>query len=98
MTNLNTTSMLNSQHIRTEDRTLLNLNQFILLSVLSLGLYNIWWMFKTWRFFLQKDQLDIQPAFRAIFSIFFLYGLFERIHNMHNNKAILKNFHQVGCF
>lgn len=30
MTNLNKTSMLNSQHIRTEDRTLLNLNQFII--------------------------------------------------------------------
>lgn len=98
MTNLDKTSTLNSQHIRTEDRTLLNLKQFILLSVLSLGLYNIWWMFKAWRFFLQKDQLDIQPALRAIFSIFFLYGLFERIRKYAQQQGYSKRFSSGWMF
>jgi hypothetical protein len=46
-----------------------------------LGLYEIWWIYKAWRFFAQKDRLDIMPAVRAITNIFFLYSLFSRIRD-----------------
>uniref|UniRef100_UPI00124CE337 hypothetical protein n=1 Tax=Acinetobacter sp. TUM15105 TaxID=2609139 RepID=UPI00124CE337 len=57
----------------------ISLNKFIDLSIISFGLYQIWWVFKAWRFFLIKDKLNIMPAARAVFSIFFLYSLFNRI-------------------
>lgn len=75
--NLNQTQSIQSNHI--ENLKVISLNKFIFLSFISFGLYQIWWMFKTWRFFLIKDKLNIMPAARAIFSIFFLYSLFNHI-------------------
>ncbi|MCU4641207.1 MULTISPECIES: hypothetical protein [Acinetobacter] len=61
------------------DLTIISLKRFIFLSIISLGLYELWWIFKAWRFFAIKDHLNIMPAARAIFSIFFLYSLFKKI-------------------
>ncbi|HHP6486771.1 TPA: hypothetical protein ACSE37_001147, partial [Acinetobacter baumannii] len=67
-TNLNQTQSIQSNHI--ENLKVISVNKFIFLSLISFGLYPIWWMFKAWRFFLIKDKLNIMPAARAIFSIF----------------------------
>lgn len=56
-------------------------NKFLLLYMLSFGLYGVWWMYKTWNFFKEKELSDIVPVARAIFSIFFLYSLLEKIQN-----------------
>ena len=53
--------------------------KFILLFLVTFGLYGVWWMFKVWRFFKEKDRLDIMPAARAIFAIIFFYPLMEKI-------------------
>ncbi|MFW6711465.1 hypothetical protein ACODTS_06135, partial [Acinetobacter pittii] len=68
--NLKQTQSIQSNHI--ENLKIISVNKFIFLSLISFGLYPIWWMFKAWRFFLIKDKLNIMPAARAIFSIFFL--------------------------
>jgi len=72
--------------------------KFITLSVLSLGLYEIWWIYKAWRFFKERDKLDIIPAARAIFAIFFLYSLFENIQEFSKSKGYLNTFSSVGYF
>jgi len=53
--------------------------KFLLLYTLSLGFYSIWWIYNHWRFFKERESSDIMPVWRAIFSIFFIYGLFERM-------------------
>ncbi len=63
-TNLNQTQSIQSNHI--ENLKVISVNKFIFLSLISFGLYPIWWMFKAWRFFLIKDKLNIMPAARAI--------------------------------
>jgi len=77
---------------------IVTLQKFVILSIISLGLYNIWWMYKTWKFFKEKDNLDIMPVPRAIFAIFFLNGLFERIQDFAQSKGYTKTFSSVGCF
>jgi len=77
---------------------LLSSQKFILLSVFSLGLYNVWWIYKSWKFFRDKDNLDIMPAARAIFAIFFLNSLFEKIQNFSKSKGYTKTFSSVGYF
>ncbi len=64
--NLKQTQSIQSNHI--ENLKIISVNKFIFLSLISFGLYPIWWMFKAWRFFLIKDKLNIMPAARAIFS------------------------------
>lgn len=56
-------------------------NKFIVLFIMSLGLYAIWWMYKSWRFFQVKDGQEMMPAARAILGIIWTYPLFERIQN-----------------
>lgn len=70
----------------------ISVNKFILLSILTFGLYEMWWVYKAWRFFKEKDKLDIMPAMRTIFSIFFLYSLFSRILDYSNEKGYTNSY------
>lgn len=88
--NLNQTQSIQSNHI--ENLKVISVNKFIFLSFISFGLYQIWWIFKAWRFFLIKDKLNIMPAARAVFSIFFLYSLFNRIKNHAKEQGYINDF------
>lgn len=81
-----------------EEQRIISLNKFILLSVISLGIYQIWWVYKEWRFFKQKKKSDIMPAARAIFSIFFLTSLFSRILAFAKEKGYDENYSSVALF
>ncbi|TDE12109.1 hypothetical protein [Dyadobacter psychrotolerans] len=69
-----------------EPQEVISLNKFVILCILTFGLYQIWWIYKAWRFFQQKDRLDIMPAARTIFSIIFLNSLFKRILSFAREK------------
>ena len=75
-----------------EDGELVSVNNFIILFFLTMGLYGTWWMYKAWRYFKEKDNLDIMPPLRAIFDIFFLFGLFERIQTFAQEKGYTKSY------
>lgn len=93
MTDQNTTAIENTPvNHHFADLTIISLKKFIFLSVISLGLYELWWIFKAWRFFAIKDHLNIMPAARAIFSIFFLYALFKRIREYAKEKGDAQDF------
>lgn len=77
---------------------IVTLQKFVILSFISFGLYPIWWMYKTWKFFKEKDNLDVMPVPRAIFAIFFLNGLFEGVQGFAQSKGYTKTFSSVGCF
>jgi hypothetical protein len=82
-------------NIGVEEQRIISLNRFIFLSVISFGLYPIWWMFEAWRFFMQKDRLNIMPAARAIFAVFFIYPLFNRIQNYAKAQGYTPKFSSV---
>ncbi|EXB27136.1 putative membrane protein [Acinetobacter baumannii 1437282] len=93
MTNQNTTVIKTdpvNHHLA--DLTIISLKRFIFLSIISLGLYELWWIFKAWRFFAIKDHLNIMPAARAIFSIFFLYSLFKKIREYAKAQGDVQEF------
>lgn len=75
----------NLDHI--EEQSIITLEMFIFLCFITLGLYNIWWIYKQWRFFNQKERSDILPVARAIFSIIFLNFLFIRIYKYAGSKG-----------
>jgi len=86
------TSDIEVQHI-------ISLNKFIFLSIISLGLYEVWWMYKSWRFFQQKEKLDIYPVLRALFGIFFLHALIVKIMNGASSKGhIAKDYTPTFLF
>lgn len=67
-----TTLIEQAPHHSVEVQKIISINKFMFLCVLTMGLYLIWWMFKAWRFFMQKDKLDIMPAFRTVLYIIFV--------------------------
>lgn len=79
---MNTDQILDFESTKDYNRPsieLLSPIKFIFFCLLTLGFYSIWWMYKSWKFFKEKDNIDILPAARAIFAIFFVYDLFDRI-------------------
>lgn len=66
-----------SEHI--DEQKIISLNKFIFLCFITFGLYTIWWIYKAWVFFRQKEQTDIIPAARTIFGIVFNYELLTKI-------------------
>ena len=53
--------------------------KFIFLSIITFRLYELYWFYKQWQFFQEKEKSPIYPFWRAVFSLFFVYSLFKRI-------------------
>lgn len=54
-------------------------SMFIFLSIVSFGVYEFVWFYRNWKFFKEKEKLDISPFWRAFFAPFFIYKLFQKI-------------------
>lgn len=70
----------------------ISLAKFIFLYVATLGMYGIWWSYKTWRFFKERNDSDISPIARAIFAIFFHYDLITRVQYFAEEKDYNKDY------
>lgn len=81
-----------------EEQYIINTSKFIVLSIATFGVYGTWWTYKAWRFYQQKENLDIQPTARAIFSIFFLHSLFEKNLSFAQEKGYQENYSSTGLF
>lgn len=63
------------------------------LSIFSFGFYEIYWFYKHWNCERKRTGEKLLPFWRAVFSIFFAFGLFERIstHTELERVAPLEN-------
>jgi hypothetical protein len=76
----------------------LSVNKFVILSIVTLGLYELWWIYKSWRFFQDKEKSDIMPAIRTVFSIFYLIALFDKILKLAKNNGYKHSYISVFLF
>lgn len=88
----------NVENRNTPKEEIVSLTQFCVLTIFSFGFYELWWVYKAWRFFKEKDKLDIMPAARAVFSIIFLISLFNKILKYARDKGYKKSYSSVGLF
>jgi len=63
------------------------LDKFVLMSILTLGLYEFVWFFRNWRYVKQAENSDIWPWARALFAPLWYYALLKRLD--YSNAAIL---------
>jgi len=65
--------------------------KFLVLQLITVGLYSIYWFYKHWALYKTKHNEDIWPVMRGIFQIFFAHSLFEafkiRAKEMKNNLS-----------
>ena len=76
----------------------LSVNKFIILSIVTIGLYELWWIYKSWRFFQAKEKSDIMPAIRTVFSIIFLIPLFNKILKLAKRNGYKPGYISVFLF
>jgi hypothetical protein len=53
--------------------------KLILMSIFTLGLYEIYWFYKNWKQIKISTRQNLRPFWRAIFSVFFCYALFKNV-------------------
>ncbi|MHB1342721.1 MAG: DUF4339 domain-containing protein [Coriobacteriia bacterium] len=53
--------------------------KFIVMSVLTWGLYDLYWAYRNWKYVKDASGLKISPFWRAWFTVFFNYELLGRI-------------------
>ncbi|MDO7849083.1 hypothetical protein Q5H92_22155 [Hymenobacter sp. M29] len=63
-----------------ENYSLVSPTKFLILCLITLGLYGVWWQYKTWRFFRQWQNSDTWPVMRALFSLFTFHELLATIN------------------
>ena len=56
-----------------------SLRKLVLMSIGTLGLYEVWWFYKNWSRIKHREQSDISPAWRAVFTPIWAYACFARI-------------------
>jgi len=73
----------------------ISVGHFVILSIVTCGIYELWWIYKTWQFFQDKEHSDIKPGIRALFSVIFLIPLFNKIKKLANGDV---NYYSVLLF
>lgn len=53
--------------------------KLLVMSLCTLGLYEIYWFYRQWKSLKERERLDVQPFWRAIFTLFFCYSLFGKV-------------------
>lgn len=81
-----------------ETQYLIGSNKTILLCLATFGLYQMWWVYKAWRFFDQKENLGILPAVRTVFSIIFLPLLFRKVLCYAERQGYSHHYYPVLLF
>ena len=81
-----------------DEQKIISLKKFIILSIISFGLYGVWWIYKAWKFYQQKEKPNINPALYTIFSIFFLISLFKKVLGFAKAKGYKYSYPTILLF
>jgi hypothetical protein len=59
-----------------------SVRKFAIMSFVTFGFYDIYWMYRNWWYLKRTQGLKIMPFWRAIFVLFFTYSLLRRIREI----------------
>ncbi|MBI2444501.1 MAG: zinc-ribbon domain-containing protein [Candidatus Magasanikbacteria bacterium] len=78
---------INAEHVEYFSISLLRL---AVLSVLTLGIYDVYWFYKNWDAIKKQEGKKISPLARAIFAVFYCHDLFKRVALSAKNHGYVK--------
>ena len=58
-----------------------SVTKLVVLSICTLGIYELYWFDRNWRQIKARERTDISPALRTIFAYFYCYQCFGRVRN-----------------
>lgn len=74
--------------------------KLIILSICTLGLYQLFWFYKNWCLVRAREGVDIWPFWRTFFGIFFCYAMFTKVREqqsrLHDSPSLPAGALAVG--
>ena len=64
-----------------------SITKLIVMSIFTLGIYEIYWFYKNWTHVKIRTRQKIRPFWRAIFSVFYCYSLFKAVRESVDSHA-----------
>jgi hypothetical protein len=61
--------------------------QFIILDIISLGIYELYWLYKNWKFIMEYQERKISPIWRTVFAFLFSFSLYNEIYSLAEEKG-----------
>ncbi|HEV8234153.1 MAG TPA: hypothetical protein VGP84_06120 [Gemmatimonadaceae bacterium] len=61
--------------------------KFVVMSIVTLGLYDVYWVWRQWRRFVEHGQV-LSPFWRTFFLVFTNYSLFARVRSRAREEGI----------
>ena len=65
--------------------------RLIVMSIITLGVFEKYWIYKNWRYIKERDNLDIMPFWRAVFAILFVHSLLSYIEEDNEMNQIAES-------
>jgi len=62
------------------------------MSFVSFGLYEIWWLFKNWKFVQEHTGAMLSPVWRSWFGFFWIYPLLKEIRQAGEAHGLKESF------
>lgn len=66
--------------------------KFAVMSVVTFGLYDVWWFYRNWAYLKQRHTLKISPFWRGWFVLFFGYDLLKRIKTEAAERGLVADY------
>lgn len=64
----------------------------LVMSLVTFGIYELYWMYRHWRLIQGRDRSDIMPFWRAFFGIFYVYSLLKRMRTDGEQHGVTNPF------
>jgi hypothetical protein len=68
---------------------------FIFYSIISFGIYELVWFYRSWKFFKEKEKTNISPFWRTVFAIFFINSLFKKMLEYAKKEGYKKEYSSI---
>jgi hypothetical protein len=69
-----------------------SIKKFVIMSLVTFGLYKLYWFYKNWRIYNERTGSDLWPVVRALFAFIFCYSLFKKVHKEAESNNIKVKF------
>lgn len=66
--------------------------KFVLFSLISFGIYELYWTYKNWKLIKEKLLINISPIARAIFGYFYIYSFSKYILGLAKEKGYKESY------
>lgn len=70
--------------------------RLVVMSIISMGLYEVYWIYRNWCYLKERDDLKIQPFWRGFFGVFYFHGVLKAILADQQTNAIEKASFSAG--